>query len=213
MRKKPELITYRNFVESVYHIVFIGNTTRALSRSMVSVGKKITKEEKSVYRVLIQSKTLIDVVSLVDELNNYLFSYNPESESVRGKIEAYRYIIQPVLDHMNSWSDIRMFRNNVLAHNYRIDKNGFESVHLTNKLFDYNVPRSSIDLGILFELIDVVTKVAEDIFDEEYQLALKIVDEFEEPAKLIRQDLKKETEKVNRILEEVNIRIDKYIKS
>ncbi len=210
MKKKPELITYENFIESVYHLVFIGNTTRALSRNMINVGKKITRAEKGVYRVLVQSKVLIDTVSLVDELNNYLFSYKPESEKIKDKIEGYRYIVQPVLNQMDSWKDIRDFRNNFLAHNYRIAKSDFESVHLSNKLFNYNIPRSSIDLGVLFKLIDVITKVAEEIFYEEYKAALKIIDEFEEPKKKEKQLVDKEVEIINEVLEEVNHRIKKY---
>ncbi|MGZ8538568.1 MAG: hypothetical protein ACXWV9_09920 [Flavisolibacter sp.] len=105
---------------------------------------------------------------------------------------------------------MRKFRNNVLAHNFRIDSDGFKSVHLSNRLKSYNIPESTIDLITLFKYLDSITRILEEIFQAEYSEALAIVDGFESAPKQFDQSIIDETKKVNSILLEVNKRINEY---
>ncbi|MBY0478270.1 MAG: hypothetical protein K2Q24_11530 [Chitinophagaceae bacterium] len=210
-KKMPDVVTHSHFIESVYHVVFFGNIMRKINVHRMSISEKVTFEEGQTIRFLTQSKVLIDTVSLIDELNNYLFRHHSTEESVNSKISSYKQIIQPVLDQINLWEDLRKVRNNVLAHNYRIDgKNNFESVHLSNKLHVYNFPSSLIDLGIIFKLVDVIATVAEEIFEDEYKEALLIINSFENVKNKKLQRLEDEIKNINSVLQEVNERIQKF---
>lgn len=208
--KIPKVVTERNFVESVYHVIFIGRTLLNLKEYMLNVGKKLTYTERMGLRYLIHSKVLIDTVSLFDELNNYFFEYVSSESEVESRIKAYRHIVQPSIDEVHSWGDIKSFRHNVLAHSFRDNKNNFESVHLSNKLNSYNVPKSSVDLSVLFKLIEVITSVAEEMFNKEYKEALAIKDEFNQTKKSIKQSIDEEVERINTVLNEVNRRVEEY---
>ncbi|MEQ1798493.1 MAG: hypothetical protein ABL872_11115 [Lacibacter sp.] len=208
--KIPKVVTERNFVESVYHVIFIGRTLLNLKEYMLNVGKKLKYTERMGLRYLIHSKVLIDTVSLFDELNNYFFEYVSSESEVESRIKAYRHIVQPSIDEVHSWGDIKSFRHNVLAHSFRDNKNNFESVHLSNKLNSYNVPKSSVDLGVLFKLIEVITSVAEEMFNKEYKEALAIKDEFNQTKKSIKQSIDEEVERINTVLNEVNRRVEEY---
>ncbi len=177
---------------------------------MLNVGKKLTYTERMGLRYLIHSKVLIDTVSLFDELNNYFFEYVSSESEVESRIKAYRHIVQPSIDEVHSWGDIKSFRHNVLAHSFRDNKNNFESVHLSNKLNSYNVPKSSVDLSVLFKLIEVITSVAEEMFNKEYKEALAIKDEFNQTKKSIKQSIDEEVERINTVLNEVNRRVEEY---
>jgi hypothetical protein len=208
--KIPKVVTERNFVESVYHVIFIGRTLLNLKEYMLNVGEKLTPGERMRLRYLVHSKVLIDTVSLFDELNNYLFEYTSSESEVESRIKAYRHIVQPSIDEVHSWGDIRSFRHNVLAHSFRDNKNQFESVHLSNKLNSYNVPKSSVDLGVLFKLIEVITSVAEEMFNKEYNEALAIKDDFKQTKSNIKQSVDEEVERINIVLNEVNRRVEEY---
>ncbi len=162
------------YVESIYHIVFFGNIVRSFNVAYSSVVDKINNDDRMIIRYSIQWNVMIITISLLDEINNFLFRYNNplDVDSIK-KIDSYKYMTEPILNEISKWPDLRKFRNNVLAHNFRIDTDDFRSVHLTNKLHSYNAPQSSLDLLTLFKYLDSITKIAGEVFVKEYQEALR----------------------------------------
>ena len=212
-RRKQKKILHVNrekFIETIYHIVFYGNTVRNFNNVLMDVGNKINEHERMTIRYSIQWNIMIIIVSLIDEHEKYLFKFESKELAVKRKIISYKYIIEPILNDINKWSDIRKFRNNVLAHNFRIDSDDFKSVHLSNRLKSYNVPESTMDLATLMKYIEVITKIAEEIFKEEHQEAIVIIDGFSNSEKEINQSVEEETKRVNLIFFEVNKRINEY---
>ena len=204
----PE-ITRDKFIESIYHIVFYGNITRNFDSSLKSIADKISDKEKMVVKYSIQWNAMIITVSLLDELNKYLFLYEPIDEDVKERINSYKHSIEPILEEIDKCNDIRKFRNNALAHNFRINSEGFRSVHLSNKLHTYNIPGTTMDLFILFKYLDAIIKIAEQLFAAEYEEALTIIDSFEDSKSSTQQSVDDEMQKANLILLEVNNRIAK----
>ncbi|MBI1779906.1 MAG: hypothetical protein HYR66_00815 [Sphingobacteriales bacterium] len=212
--KKEKLKVNRDrFIESVYHIVFYGNTARSLNALLSSAGDKVGEDEKMILRYSIQSNVMLMFVSFMDELNKYLFEYNAEDIETKARVDAFKKIIDPILSKTNNWTDLRKFRNNVLAHNFRIDSDGYKSVHLTGKLSEYNIPESTIDLATLLKYIDSISKITEQIFQNEYSEAIALVNRFNKSPKKINQSIEKETNEVNKVLIEVNKRINEYNRS
>lgn len=209
-KKEIPKIDKDRFIESVYHIVVYGNTIRCMRDVLSSIGEKVNEFERMIIRYLVQSHILLMTISLLDELNKFLFKYNPEDEDTKDRVSVYKNIIEPILIEIDKWGDLRKFRNNVLAHNFRTDSDDFKSVHLSNKLKDYNIPEYVVDLMTLFKYLDSITKIAEEIFQKEYREAFAIVDSFNNKPKQFARSLENETEKVNTILIEVNKRIQEY---
>jgi len=148
----------------------------------------------------------------LNELNKYLFKFD-ESEfcdtNTKEKITSYKYIIEPIITNINSWLDFRKFRNNVLAHNLRIDLNNFKSVLVSNELHKYNAPESTVDLLTLFEFSHSITKITNEMFLIEYQEAKAIIDGFDNPKKCLTTPEDGQNRVAN-VLAEVNKRIYEY---
>jgi hypothetical protein len=212
MARAPVLIDREKFIESVYHVIFFGNTVRHFECLFMSAAGKLSRYESMILRYSIQWNVLLITNSLFDELKKYLFSYVPEDIVTGQKITDYKHMVGPAIDEISSWPDIRRFRNNVLAHNFRDDNDNFRSVHLSNRLEKYDVPSTTIDLIVLFKLLDVITKIAAEIFRDEYNEALAIVDRFEKKER-IPQTMKEEFAKANLVLKEMQNRIDDYNRS
>jgi len=209
-RKKTPEIDKDRFVESVYHIVFYGNTARSFNSVLLSVADKINENERMVIRYSIQWNVMLMTNSLMDEFEKYFLPYKSSSKETKNRIDSFEYIIEPILAQIKKWCDLRKFRNNVLAHNFRVDADGFKSVHLNNKLKSYNIPESTMDLITLLKLLDSITRIVEEMFKEEYNEALAIVDSFGNTPKRIMQSIEEEAKNTNLILLETNKRIAEY---
>ncbi len=200
------------FIESVYHIVFMGNIVRNFESVLLSIGDKINGNEKMTIRYSVQWNVMITTISLLDELDKYLFQHrysNFTDRETKEKIGSYKYIIEPILISIKKWTDFKKFRNNVLAHNFRSQSNDFRSVHLNNELHNYNAPESTVDLIALFKYVDSISKVAEEIFKAEYEEGKGIVNAFSNsPKKLSTQE--EGLQNVNASFWEVNKRINEY---
>ena len=213
MRKKklPLIVDRDKIIESIYHIVYIGRIIRSLHSTFLSIADKINQDEKNVIRYSIQSNVMLDTISLVDELNKFLFNYeNSIDISVKIKIESFKHIIEPILIEIGKWTTFRQFRNNVLAHNFRIDSKNYKSVFFNNALRNYVIPNSTTDLLTLFQYIDQITKIAEELFRYEYEEGLNIYKNLQKEDIPMQQSAEYETIKINGIINEVNKRINDY---
>ena len=202
----------QKFIESIYHIVFMGNIVRNFESVLLSIGDKIDENEKMTVRYSVQWNVMITTISLLDELDKYLFQYkysNFADKEVKEKIGSYKYIVEPILDSIKKWTDFRKFRNNVLAHNFRSKSEGFRSVHLTNKLHSYNAPESTMDLITLFKYVNSISKIAEEMFKSEYEEGKAIIDAFNNSPKRLSTP-EEGRQKVNTSFLEVNKRINDY---
>lgn len=209
--KREPIINRERLIESIYHVVYIGNTTRSLHNVFCSVADKLNESEKNVIRYSIQSNVMLDTISLLDEMDKFLFKCDDNIDKVLSKkVGSFKHIIEPILQSIGKWKNLRKFRNNVLAHNYRVDSDNFKSVLLNNELRNYIIPASTMDLLTLIQYINQMTKIAEELFKDEYEEALNIIHGFEKPDAKVEQSVESETENVNRIILEVNNRIKNY---
>ena len=145
-RLKPAVNRDR-IIESVYHVVYIGKTTRNLHEVFSTVADKLDENEKVTIRFLIQSNVMIATISLLDEMDKFLFKCHDNiDQELTKKVKSFKYIIAPILNSIDKWKGLRKFRNNVLAHNFRIDSDNFKSVFLNNELKNYVIPTTIMDL-------------------------------------------------------------------
>lgn len=174
------VVTYEKFLESLYHLNYYSNQLfffqSALDKYNVS---KLSDEKDQVafaLRISVQSVTLINACSIMDEMSNYLFAYKSGSKDLKRRIKAYKKITAPIRNEMEKWPDIRKFRNHVLAHNLRDNGNRFQSVFRHAKLNQYIIPNSTKELLILITAFQLILKPLIEIFALELAEAQQIIE-------------------------------------
>lgn len=210
--KKEIIVNRERFLESVYHLLFYGNILEKLDYTRRdSFTSGFSEDQIKTTAFSIQWNIMIITQSIIDELNKFLFNYKAIDLDLKNRIKAFRKIIAPAVEEINKWKDMREFRNNVLAHNGR-NYNG-ESVILSSKFNNYDIPLHHNDFLILFKLLKIIVKTAEDIFAAENQEAEKIRDILNAKQKEVitdKQDSPETLNKINNILSEVKKRAARY---
>jgi hypothetical protein len=208
-QKKHFVIDGEKFIESIYHIAHFGNLARNLKETYLDIESKISESERNIVRLSFQWQAMVMTISLMDEFNKFLFAFRSDNGEIQKRINQFKHITQPMISEINSWSDLRNFRNNVLAHNFRIDKEGYKSVLLHNRIGSYNIPKFRIDFIILLKYIAAITKICEEIFIDEYNDALYVIEKFSKAEKRIN-DIDGKANNANNIIAEVNQRALNY---
>lgn len=211
--KKSVKTNRQQFIESVYHLSFYGNILKEIDYTRrESFISGFSEYQIKTTTFPIQWHIMIIALSIIDELNKFLFSHKTTDLSLKNRIKAFRKIIAPAIEEINKWKDMREFRNNILAHNGR--NYNKESVILSSKFNNYNIPVYHNDFFILFKLLQLITEKAEEIFEEEMQEADKIMDSL-----IIAQNIDNNSKKrdfteaintINNIIGEMHKREAKY---
>jgi len=167
---------------SVYHIIhftkLIDNSFRVLEK-LLETGI-FEKNNNNELRALIQinsfSQILLYTSSLSDEYSNHFITKKAKTLEEKGKVEQTRELLKPVFKKINEWNDIKDFRNNILAHNLRIQKSGNESVFISKGISGYNIPEKVRDFGFLIQCVDLISQVVYQIFKVEYEKVVEEID-------------------------------------
>ncbi len=107
--------------------------------------------------------SLIDGISYLDEYQEVFGKKTANSFNQRCIV--VKDINKPFIRKINQWNDYRNLRNHLLAHNFRVGKNGD---YIFNGILEYNAPRSFNDLLFLSNLIQLSTQTV----ISEFQLEL-----------------------------------------
>ena len=107
--------------------------------------------------------TLIDSVSYLEEYEQ-VFGIKTEDE-FRDRIKIVKTINKPLISRIKKWKDLKILRNQLLAHNLRQGKNGLYIFDVEN--LGYNAPRTVNDLFLLSNLIQFSTETINSEFLKE----------------------------------------------
>lgn len=209
--KKLETINKERFIESVYHLSFYGNILNHLNYTIHPFTSGNSENQIKIPAFSIQWNIMIITQSIMDELNKFLFNYKTKDFDLKNRIQAFRKIIAPAVEEINKWKDMREFRNNVLAHNGR-NYNG-ESVILSSKFNNYDIPLYHNDFLILFKLLQLITERAEEIFEEEKQEADRMMISLNtnQTEVITKKQISHQTlNKIDKVISEVKKRAAKY---
>jgi hypothetical protein len=98
---------------------------------------------------------IILICSFLDEYNdNFIPS---KSILLHNRILNYRKQVKPIITRIAKWSDLKKYRNNILAHNLRLKDNTSIFSDTLEKI-DYNVPNTLEEIRLLIELSTLITK-------------------------------------------------------
>lgn len=92
--------------------------------------------------------------------------YQLVEEEYKDRILVIKKIVKPAVNRIRAWKDMKKFRNDIVAHPWR----HFRTNEFTyRKIFDYNSPRSYIELDILRRYLMTIVGVLEIEFANELQ--------------------------------------------
>ena len=146
--------------------------------------EKIIDKELTLFNSLFYM-TVIDSVSFIDEYQQ-VFGVKTEKK-YKDRIIVTKAINKPLISKICEWKDLRDFRNNLLAHNLRIGKNGDYVFSIEN--LDYNAPRNLNDLFLLTNLIQFSTDTFYSEFENEvHEFASKTTKNIKPNNRIISKD-------------------------
>ncbi len=161
---------------SVYHIIhfaqLIDKTFSSLEQLTNTKIFDDNKNEELRTTILINacSQMLLFTNSLYDEYSTYFVITKARNQEEKIKVGQAREILKPVFKKINEWKEIRDFRNHILAHNLRIQKEGNESIFISKGINGYNIPERIADFAFLIQCIDLIKQVVYKMFKNEYTL-------------------------------------------
>jgi hypothetical protein len=104
---------------------------------------------------------LIKSCAFIDEYNQSLSV--GQHPSYRDRILRLKNIVQPAKDRINKWTDLRVYRNEILAHSF---KRHSESLLVDGQTTAYNIPFTDTEIVLLFELITLISVEIGETFPE-----------------------------------------------
>lgn len=94
--------------------------------------------------------TIMEAVSFLEEYDSFFTEANVESQ-YKQRVRDVRRVVKPLYRKIREWKDLKLYRNRVVAHGWRDEKNGN---HLTvPHKKHYDVPRTHFELQLLRDLI------------------------------------------------------------
>lgn len=90
--------------------------------------------------------------SYLDELNNEFVSHKHPSYAER--IIQFRKIVKPALKRIDDWKDLKVFRNTMLAHGYRIK--GKSVLSHDNRTLEFKIPKTETERKLFYQLVFVI---------------------------------------------------------
>lgn len=191
---------------SVYHIIhftlLIDKTFKSLEQLAVTRIFDNNKNEELRSTILINaySQMLLFTNSLIDEYSTHFIIAKAQTAEEKAKVEQTREVLKPVFRKISKWEEIKDFRNNILAHNLRIQKEGHESVFISKGLSGYNIPERISDFAFLIRCIDLIRQIIIQMFKNEYEVVLNEInlrnEESKENVDLSQRDYEKEYEQL-----------------
>lgn len=130
-----------------------------------------TNKEMSHYQVLYNT-ILMNTCSYLDEYNKN-FLINAEYK-FHERIKTLKKIAKPAIKKLNEWKDLRTYRNQIVAHNFRIDGNDFSF----KKLEQYKAPRTYLDIVMLRKHLMMIHGIISAEFENELKNVNSILDNF-----------------------------------
>jgi len=154
-----------------------------------------TPKETSHYQTLYNT-ILMNACSYLDEYNkNLLHNAEPQFHE---RIKSLKKIAKPALKKLNEWTDLRSYRNQMVAHNFRIDGNDFSFI----KLGQYKAPRTYLDLVMLRKHLMMIHGIISAEFSKELQSINQFLNSF--PVKEQQIDYSNVENDLRSVLNEIN---------
>ena len=152
--------------ESLYIFLRYKQDINILFELIIDFGYRERKQDEwnlkdQAHYVTMYNAILMNSCSFLDEYNkHFLFKSEPE---FKDRILAIKKIAKPAFKKINEWTDLREYRNQMIAHNFRINDDAFSF----NMLGQYNAPRTYRDIVLLRRHLMMIQGIIEAEFTSE----------------------------------------------
>jgi len=132
--------------------------------------------------VVLYNTILMNVCSYLEEYNkNFSTASEPQYQS---RIAEIKKIAKPAYKEISKWKDLKVYRNNMIAHNFRIDGKDFSF----NMLGQYNAPRTYRDIVLLRKHLKMINSLIQAEFEHEMTKINDYINSFEIKEQQINYD-------------------------
>ena len=120
---------------------------------------------KQILELQVREYCIISICSYLDEYNDYL-NVGKIENNYHNKVVNIRNILKPFFKEINRDYNLKDYRNQLLAHNFR-DKRQNEKSLISGEIFkEYSFPKSTSEFISIFEIIKLInTIIIEEFID------------------------------------------------
>ncbi|SRR6266536_240428 len=187
--------------ESLYIFARYAQDIKYLFELMIDSGYRERKADEwnrkdLAHYITLYNTILLDVCSYIDEYNkHFLTKAEPQFKE---RILSVKKIAKPALKKVNEWTGLKEYRNQMIAHNFRVNEDAFSF----NRLGQYNAPRTYSDIALLRKYLMMV----QTIIEAEFQSELPYVNPYIKSFEVQKQKTNYETieEDITGVVEEIN---------
>lgn len=152
--------------ESLYIFSRYKQDIRYLFEIMIDSGYRERKQndwnlKDQTHYVALYNTILLNSCSYLDEYNKH-FLANSETK-FHERIKSIKRIAKPALKEIYKWTGLRNYRNQMIAHNFRVDEREFSF----NLIGEYDAPRTYADLALLRKHLMMIQGIIEAEFRSE----------------------------------------------
>src|SRR5258708_15484563 len=187
---------------SVYHLIFLANSIEKIVKGFVSIIDKIEDDDEKAIYVASYSLVTIQTIYFLDEFSEFKV---PSTSELHQDVLFLRKALKPAIKALQQWKEMRDFRNNVLAHNLRSQKDNQNSV-FQRGLDSYDAPKNGHDLGVIISCVSIIRQVLERKFGDRQQQFRNYIQTNRKPSISARYLTQPETSAaIDRIIMQVSI--------
>lgn len=150
--------------ESLYIFLRYTQDIKYLMEIMIDSGYREKKQNEwnlkdQAHYIALYNTILMNTCSYLDEYNkNFLAKAEPE---FRERIIQIKQIAKPAFKKLNEWKDLKEYRNQMIAHNFRVDSDKFSFYMLGQ----YSAPRTYRDLALLRKHLAMINAIVQAEFE------------------------------------------------
>lgn len=164
--------------ESLYIFARYAQDIKYLFELMIDFGYRERKADEwnakdLTHYITLYNTVLLDVCSYVDEYNKHFL--NKAEAQFKERILSVKKIAKPAFQKVNDWTELKEYRNQMIAHNFRVNGDTFSF----NRLGQYNAPRTYSDIALLRKYLMMVQTIIEAEFQPELPYVNPYIKSFE----------------------------------
>ena len=149
----------------LYESIFVLHKCNTAINTLWRLIDKLDKGDNNekLYATNLTYYLILESVSFLEEFNKHL--YHIVESHHKEQIKKLRKVISPITKQIQKWTDLKKFRNEIIAHPWR-DKNlNFKIADVSN----YNIPRNMMEIMILVNLINDINNIIKFVFKDDLQ--------------------------------------------
>jgi hypothetical protein len=139
--------------------------------------------KRAVHYLALFNHSLLEICSFLEEYTKHL--HKRSEDQFKGRIEEFKNAAQPIMDEIDKWKDLRNYRNEMIAHPWRIRRKDYEFSY--PYLLTYDVPKSYTQLQYCRFYIGIIVNLMELEFKDELALMYPYIMKMEH--KVVKQKI------------------------